>query len=138
AQIVRGKALLRSIAEAGDDITGMAMEGAGEPFDILESAEKKDYALRNGRTTGGLEPVSKTLVTVYENLALTAEGGNSIPGLSTGLIDLDNFIMGLNKSDLILIASRPGMGKTSMALNVAVHVAQTSKKAVAVFSLEMS
>ncbi len=138
SEIVRGKALLRSIAEAGDEISNMALEGAGEAMDILEAAEKKVYALRKGSSSGGLEPISKVLVTVYDNLAAAAAQGSSIPGLSTGLIDLDNFIMGLNRSDLLLIASRPGMGKTSMALNIALHVAQSSKKTVGVFSLEMS
>ena len=138
SEIVRGKALLRSIAEAGDEISNLALEGAGAAMDILEAAEKKIYGLRKGSSSGGLEPISKVLVTVYDNLSAAAAEGSSIPGLSTGLIDLDNFTMGLNRSDLILIASRPGMGKTSMALNVALHVAQTSKKTVGIFSLEMS
>lgn len=138
AAIVKDKALLRSIAEAGGSIESMAMEGTGEASEVLEAAEKKVYALRQGRTSGGLEPVSQVLVSVYEQLAEAAKSDNSIPGLSTGLADVDNAIMGLNNSDLILIASRPGMGKTSIALNIALHVAKTSKKAVAVFSLEMS
>ena len=138
AQIVRDKALLRSVAEAGGEINSMAMEAAGEAFDILEAAEKKIYSLRQGRSKGGLEPVSKVLVSVYDQLSEAARSDSHIPGLTTGLTDLDNFIMGLNNSDLILIASRPGMGKTSIALNIALHVAKTSGKAVAVFSLEMS
>lgn len=138
AAIVRDKALLRAIAEAGGEINSIAMEGAGEAADILETAEKKVYALRQGRTSGGLEPVSKVLVGVYEQLSEAAKSDSRIPGLTTGLIDLDNFIMGLNKSDLILIASRPGMGKTSIALNIAMHVAKSSKKTIAIFSLEMS
>ncbi|MGE4483646.1 MAG: replicative DNA helicase [Oscillospiraceae bacterium] len=138
AAIVRDKALLRAVAEAGNDISGMAMEGAGEAAEILEAAEKKIYALRQGRTDGGLEPVSKVLIDVYNQLSEAAKRTESIPGYSTGLIDLDNSIMGLNKSDLIIIAARPGMGKTSIALNIAMHVAKTSNKTVAIFSLEMS
>ncbi len=138
AAIVRDKALMRSIAEAGSEINSLAMDGAGEAMDILEAAEKKVYSLRQGRTNGGLEPISKILVGVYEQLSLAAKSSNSIPGIPTGLTDLDNMIMGLNKSDLILIASRPGMGKTSIALNIAMHAAKTSGKSVAIFSLEMS
>jgi len=138
AAIVRDKALLRGIAEAGSEINTMAMEDAGEASTILEAAEKKVYALRQGRSIGGLEPVSKVLVDVYAQLSEAAKSESSIPGLSTGLPDLDRFIMGLNKSDFILIASRPGMGKTSLALNMAMHVAKTSGKTVAIFSLEMS
>jgi len=138
AEIVRGKALLRRIAEAGDEISGMAVASEGEPDDILEAAEKKVYALRAGRTTGGLEPISQVLVGVYDHLAEAAASDGSMPGVTTGLVDVDHFILGLNRSDLILIASRPGMGKTSFALNVALAAAQSSKKTVAIFSLEMS
>ena len=138
AAIIRDKALLRSIAEAGGDISNMAFEETGGASEILETAEKKIYALRQGRNTSGLEPVSKVLVDVYEQLSIAAKSSSRVPGLTTGLDELDNFIMGLNKSDLILIASRPGMGKTSIALNIALHAAKTTGQTVAVFSLEMS
>ncbi|MGM9522541.1 MAG: replicative DNA helicase [Oscillospiraceae bacterium] len=138
AAIIRDKSLLRAVADAGGEINSMAMEGAGTAGDILEAAEQKIYAIRQGRTSGGLEPVSKVLVDVYNQLSEASKSGNKIPGLSTGLYDLDNAIMGLNNSDLILIASRPGMGKTSIALNIALNVAKTSGKSIAVFSLEMS
>jgi replicative DNA helicase len=116
----------------------MALEGTGGAMTILEASEKKIYALRQGRNAAGLEPISKILIDVYDQLSIAAKSGSSFPGLPTGLHDLDRKIMGLNKSDLILIASRPGMGKTSIALNIALHVAKTSGKTVAVFSLEMS
>ncbi|UOO38783.1 replicative DNA helicase [Oscillospiraceae bacterium CM] len=138
AAIVRDMALLRSIADTGSDILNMALEGAGGAAIILEAAEKKIYALRQGRNTQGLEPISKILISVYDQLSLAAKSGSKFPGLPSGLDDLDRFIMGLNNSDLILIASRPGMGKTSIALNIALHVAKTSGKSIAVFSLEMS
>ena len=138
ADIVCDKSLLRSVAQAGEEVSVMAYEGAGEATDILEAAERKIYALRADRSGGGLLPVSQVLVDVYEQLEDAINSDSRIPGLSTGLIDLDNFILGLNKSDLILIASRTGMGKTSIALNIATHVAKTSGKAVAIFSLEMS
>ncbi|MCQ2452336.1 MAG: replicative DNA helicase [Oscillospiraceae bacterium] len=138
AAIVRDKALLRGIATAGGEINTMAMDGFGTASEILEASEQKIYALRQGRSSTGLMPVSQVLVNVYAQLSAAAKSGSSIPGHSTGLPDLDRSIMGLNNSDLILIASRPGMGKTSIALNIALHVAKTAKKAVAVFSLEMS
>ncbi len=138
AAIVRDKALLRRVADAGGEINTIAMESQGSADDILELAEQKIYSIRQGRTTGGLESVSKVLVDVYNQLQEAAKSGNRIPGLSTGFYDLDNAMMGLNKSDLILIAARPGMGKTTIALNMALNVAKTSGKTVAVFSLEMS
>ena len=78
------------------------------------------------------------LLNVYDRLEELAESGSDIAGLSTGLHDLDRKINGLNKSDLLLIAARPGMGKTSLALNVALNVAKSTDKTVAFFSLEMS
>ena len=138
AEIVRNKALLRNIAQAGSEINSLAMEELGGVSEILESAERKVYALRQGRASEGLEPISRVLVGVYEQISAAAKSGDSIPGISTGLHDLDRVIMGLNKSDLVLIASRPGMGKTSIALNIALHAARTTGKTVAIFSLEMS
>ena len=84
-------------------------------------------------------PISVVLQSVLERLGeLTAAGGETMPGLTTGFSDVDRKINGLNKSDLLLLAGRPGMGKTSMGLNVAVNAAKASQKTVAVFSLEMS
>lgn len=138
AAIVRDMALLRAIADSGSDIMNMALDGAGGATSILEAAEKKIYALRQGRNSSGLEPISKVLINVYDQLSQAAKSGTKFPGHASGLDDLDRQIMGLNNSDLILIASRPGMGKTSIALGVALNVAKTSGKTVAVFSLEMS
>ena len=138
AAIVKDKALLRSIVDAGGDISEMAISGEGGASNILEAAEKRIYGLRKDRSRDGLEPVSKVLIGVYEEISKAAKSGSGIPGLTTGLHDLDRTTMGLNKGDLVLIASRPGMGKTSIALNIALHTAKSSGKSVAIFSLEMS
>ena len=138
AAIVRDRALLRNLAAAADEINNLVYEGSGEAENILEAAESKIYALRQGRNIGGLLPISTVVQNVYESISAAAASGQSIPGLSTGLKDLDKFILGLNKGELILIAARPAMGKTSIALNIAMDVAKNSDKTVAVFSLEMS
>ncbi len=138
AAIVRDKALMRSLAEVANDISTMVFDGAGEADVMLEAAERRIYALRQGRNIGGLTHIAAILPSVYERISEAATSGSRIPGLSTGLYDLDDAIMGLNKGDLILIAARPGMGKTSIALNIAMHVGKHSGAAVAVFSLEMS
>ncbi len=138
AAIVRDRALLRRLGEAADEINGMVYEGAGEAETMLEAAERKIYALRQGRNVGGLMPVSSVVQNVFEGLSEAAASGSKIPGLETGLPDLDRMILGLNKSELILIAARPGMGKTSIALNILLHVAMNLNKTVAMFSLEMS
>ena len=138
AWIVKDRALLRAIADAGGDINAMAVSGEGGAMSILEAAEKRIYGLRQGRNRAGLEPISKILLDVYEQISIASKSGNNIPGLTTGLDELDRVIMGLNNSDLIIVASRPGMGKTSLALNIALHVAKKSGKTVAFFALEMS
>jgi len=138
AWVVKDKALLRGINDAASDISRMAISGEGGAMNILEAAEKKVYALRQDRSRAALEEISTIMVDVYKQIGDAAKADAGIPGLPTGFRDLDRIIMGLNKSDLILIASRPGMGKTSIALNIALYVARKSSKSVAVFSLEMS
>ena len=137
-RIVREKALMRSVAVAASEITAMVQEG-GAAGDILESAEQKVYAIRRGRNAQNMVSISVVLQDVMSHLAeLSASGGNTLPGLSTGLSAIDGKINGMNKSDLLLLAARPGMGKTSLALNVALNAAKASGKTVAIFSLEMS
>ena len=138
ASIVRDRALLRHLGEAADEINAMVYEGSGEAETALEAAERKIYALRQGRNIGGLIPVSAVVQTVFDRLSEAANSGNKFPGIATGLPDLDRMILGLNKAELILIAARPGMGKTSIALNMALHAAMSLKKTVVIFSLEMS
>ena len=106
--------------------------------EMLEVSEKKIYSLRRGNTGDSLQHIGKVMINVYDRLEELAASGSEIPGLSTGLHDLDRKINGLNKTDLILIAARPGMGKTAIALNICLNVAKTYEKTVAFFSLEMS
>ncbi len=138
AEIVRDKALLRGIAGVSSDVSGLVFSGEGSAGDVLEIAEQKIYSLRKGRTRGGLIPISEILPRVFTDLRELGQGDGKLPGYSTGYSDLDHKILGLNKSDLILLASRPGMGKTSLALNIAANVAKRTNKTIAVFSLEMS
>ena len=135
-RLVREKALLRSVAAAAAEITAMVQEGTGAPGDVLEAAEQKIYAIRRGRSAQSMATIQVVLQEVMEHLAeLSAQGGKTLPGLSTGFSAVDGKINGLNKSDLLLLAARPGMGKTSMALNVALNAAKESGQTVAVFSL---
>ncbi len=137
AAIVRDKALLRQVAQAAGEITALVQEGMGEAGEILEASEQKIYAIRRGQSAQEMVPLRQVLPDVLDRLGEMSEHENHLPGLSTGLSAIDQKITGLNKSDLILLAARPGMGKTSLALNVALNVAREGKT-VAVFSLEMS
>ncbi|MBR1497816.1 MAG: replicative DNA helicase [Oscillospiraceae bacterium] len=137
-EILQDKALQRDLGKVAAEISNMVGEGVGSADDMLEFAERSVYGLRKDRSIGGLRPVSEVVRTVYDQLSAAAEAGAQIPGLPTGLADLDSRILGLNPGELVLVASRPGMGKTSIALNIALNVAKERKRSIAVFSLEMS
>ena len=138
ANIVRDKAMLRGLADAASDISETVQNQVGTPAEILELAEKKIYALRKGERGDSLEHIGTTLHKVFDRLTELSESDSAIPGLSTGMRDLDTKINGLNKSDLILLAARPAMGKTAFALNLCLNVAKKYNQTVAMFSLEMS
>lgn len=138
ANIVKEKAMLRGLVKAAEDITENVYGQEGTPAEMLEDAEKRIYALRKGETGDSLEHIGPVLHKVFDHLRELSLSDSAIPGLSTGLRDLDIKINGLNKSDLFLIAARPAMGKTSFALNIGLNVAKNYKKTVAFFSLEMS
>ena len=138
ANIVKEKAMLRGLAQAASDISETVYSQVGTPAEILESAEKKIYALRKGERGDSLEHIGTVLHKVFDRLTELSQSDSMIPGMSTGLTDLDTKINGLNNSDLVLVAARPAMGKSAFALNLAVNVAKKYKKTVAVFNLEMS
>ena len=116
----------------------MLFRSVGEAGEILEAAEQKVYAIRRGHSAQDMVPVRNILPDLLDSLSEMSESDDNLPGISTGLSAVDAKIAGLNKSDLILLAGRPGMGKTSLGLNVALNVAKATDKTVAVFSLEMS
>ncbi len=137
-EIVRDRSLMRKVAQTMDDVLGMIQRKEGSGQEILEAAEQRIYAIRQGRAAQGLIPISQVIQDVYGRLEELAANDDHMPGLSTGLTDLDRAISGLNNSDLILLAARPGMGKTSMALNLLLNVGKSSGKSAVFFSLEMS
>lgn len=138
AKIVKDKALMRRLGEAADEINQHVYGSDGDADSVLELAEKKVFELRQGRVVGGLRRISDVLERVFDNISEVSKNGGQVPGLSTGFPDIDSKILGLNKSDFIIIAARPGVGKTSIALNMALHVGLVLKQKVAFFSLEMS
>ena len=138
ASIVRDKSMLRAIANAGAEIQNLAFSGGGSAAEVAELAEQKIYSVRQGREIKGLSPLKSVIMDLYAQLDERSRSDSDIPGLSTGFRDLDVALTGLNKSDLILVAARPGMGKTAFALNIALNAAKSSGKDVVVFQLEMS
>lgn len=138
ANIVKDKAMLRALSDASTDIHQMVEEQVGTTSEILEAAEKKIYAIRKGERGDSLEPIGVTLHKVFDRLTELSQSDSAIPGMSTGMRDLDKKINGLNNSDLLLVAARPAMGKSAFALNLALNVAKKYNKTVAIFNLEMS
>lgn len=137
AQIVKDKSILRQIISIG---TNMVCYAKSNPniSDILNRAQSDIYSVSENSVIREFVQMNKLVHPMLEQMETTCKNKNSFPGLSTGFIDLDRMTAGLQKSDLILFAGRPSMGKTAFALNIAEHVAFNEKKSVAIFSLEMS
>lgn len=139
AKIVREKYYIRSLIMAAQDIIVNSRDGAMDAQLLMDSAEQKIFEIREGRETAGLRRIDSVLVEIYDKLQrLSGDDRDNYTGLSTGFSGLDRIITGLNRSDLILVAARPGMGKSAFALNIASHVAAKTKKKAVFFSLEMS
>ena len=138
AEIVRDKSMLRALISACDDITAMAYSEQEDTAHLVEMAEQKIFAVAEGRENKGFTHIRDALVQVYDRLHLLAENKTEALGMPTGFSGLDRVLVGLGKSDLVLVGARPGMGKTSFAMNLATHAAVTTKKTVCIFSLEMS
>ena len=139
ARIVADKYKLRRLITASRAIIDDATEAADDTSIILDAAEQRLFDIRSEDETKGLERVSSVILQTFDRLDdLNMEKDSNSRAIPTGIGDLDRMITGLNRSDLIILAARPGMGKTSFALNIARNVACKSRKTVAFFSLEMS
>lgn len=137
AKIISEKATLRELIAAGNEIISHAFE-EGQTDVTLDIAEKMIFSIAQKKTVTDLIHVKDLVVTSYEQIEARYNNRNELSGVPTGFYDLDSQTSGLNKSDLIILAARPAMGKTSFALNIALNVALKKKVPVAIFSLEMS
>ena len=138
AQIVREKSLLRSLIGVSDEIRDMAFAAQGDAKDIIDSAEAKVFAIAQGSENKGFVHIREAISRTYARLDLLAKDKDAASGTPTGFSALDRTLVGLGEGDLVLIGARPGMGKTSFAMNVATNIAKSTQKNVCVFSLEMS
>lgn len=138
AEIVKKNSTLRKLIKASNDIISMGYEASHSLDDILNVAEKKIFDISQDRMSEDFKPISEVLTSVTAMIEDVYSKGSDLTGLDTGFIDLNKKLGGFHKSDLILIAARPGMGKTAFALNLVANTAIRSKASVAVFSLEMS
>lgn len=139
AEIVRDKYDIRTLMETARSILSDAASGSEDSALLLDSAEQRIYDIRQGKNMKGLQHVKEVLLETFDRLdMLNSPDSEQFRALPTGIGDLDRAITGLNRSDLIILAARPGMGKTSFALNIAKHIGTTVKRRVAFFSLEMA
>lgn len=137
--IIAEKYYARSLATVAQQIISDIASGGYEAKTLLDAAEQKIYDIRQGRDVKGLTPLNDVVYQAYDRLSkITGPDKEKYLGAKTGFTHLDTITTGLNRSDLILLAARPGMGKTSFAMNIASSVARRTEKDVAVFSLEMS
>ena len=138
AQIVRQKATLRRLIRAGQAITGLGFEEAEELPVTLEAAEKELFRVSGEFTPGGFVHLKELLTATFEQISELNAADGETRGLPTGWPSLDRLLSGLQEGDLVILAARPSMGKTALALNLALNAAKTGEKNVAFFSMEMA
>ncbi len=135
--IIKNKQILRNLILAAKKIESLAIQAEGEVDQIVDLAEKEICEIRQGETGKSLRPINEVIAQELNHLENVVHG-NAVVSISSGYSSLDKVVTGLNPSDLIVLAARPAMGKTSFALNIATRVAKHSNKTVVIFSLEMS
>ena len=138
AKIVKDKSVLRQLISMCDDVSDSAYSEQDEVAGVLESAQNRLYAITQGRETRNFRHIREVLTDVYAHLKAMVTDPTANQGTPTGFRSLDRVLAGMGNSDLVIVGARPGMGKTSFCLNIGTNVAKQTKKAVAIFSLEMS
>jgi len=138
ANIIREKSLLRRLVHSANEILIRSFSDEEDPGHLLEAAEKAIFEIGQEKVRGGFVELPEILAATYKHIEAIHERKELVTGLPTGFTELDQLLSGLQPSDLIIIAARPGLGKTSLALNIAQHLAVREKKVMGIFSLEMS
>jgi len=138
AKIVHHKKVLRDLIEAAEHITRLGFNEDTDIENILDEAEQSVFRISQKSLSQEFLPVKNALEEAFERIDKLHKGGGALRGVATGFNDLDNILGGLQKSDLVILAARPSLGKTSMAMDIARHVALKEKVPVGIFSLEMS
>ncbi len=138
AKIVKECAMKRAIISVSAQLTELAFDESKEIENIVDTAEQKVYELSQSQSTRSFIPIKEALAESFERLDELQKNGGQLRGVQTGFADLDSLLAGLQKSNLIILAARPGIGKTAFALNMAQFAAVVAKKRIGFFSLEMS
>ncbi len=138
AQIIQRKATLRRLLNAAAEISEMGFKDVDDVEALLDKAEQKLFKVSQKYTRNIFTPVDQLLAEAFERIDELHKQSGRLRGIPTGYVDLDNYLSGLQKSDLIILAARPSVGKTTLALDIARQSAVVGKSSVAIFSLEMS
>jgi replicative DNA helicase len=138
ARIVKEKSTLRRLIQVSSETMSRSYRDEDPTEEILQSAEKAIYDISNAQFRSGFSPIPPIVSDVYADIEKLSHHKATVTGLETGFVDLDRMTAGLQPSDLIIVAARPGLGKTSLCLNIAEHLALRKDKTVGIFSLEMS
>ena len=138
AKIVHRKALLRRLISASQKIITTAMQDSDDVTDILDNAESEIMNVSSENNANGFRNIKDIVNSTIDEINNIPEDGNMVTGLPTGFVELDKMTTGFHDDELVIVAARPGVGKTSFALNVAQYVGLHTDKTVAMFSLEMS
>lgn len=138
ARIVERTAVLRRLIDAASKIAQLAYQDAEDADEVVDRAEEIIFAISERRIDRDLKPIRQVLESFYDRVEYLHQHQGEVIGIPTGLADLDKLLGGLQRSDMVVMAGRPGMGKTSLALSVALQSARQWQKRVALFSLEMS
>ncbi len=136
--IVEEKSILRRLIVSCDEIMAKSYEGSEGVNSIIEQAEKNIFDITQGKHRDGFVPIKEVLLESFSKIEEMAAHEGELTGLTTGFIDIDSKLSGMQKSDLILLAARPSMGKTALGINIATNAAVKADASVAIFSLEMS
>ena len=138
AKIVKERATLRRLIQASNDVLARAYDAEEDADDLLDEAERAIFQIAEHRLRSGFVPLSTLVNSGYELIEKLQEHKGLVTGVPTGFVELDEMTSGFQKSDLVIVAARPSMGKTSLVLNMGLHAAIEAGKSVGVFSLEMS
>lgn len=138
ANIVKEKAVLRDLISIASNISNRSYDDTEDTEKILDDAERMVLEISQKRTRSGLTPVAEVIDQSLSRLEILSQKKEGLTGLTSGFVDLDRITSGWQKSDFIILAARPAMGKTALALNMAQNAAMATKQPVAIFSLEMS
>lgn len=138
AQIVEEKSLLRTLIQLSNRVTTMGYEGSSDVQELLDQVEQSLAELSNRRQSDGFSPMSDILIETFKQIEQIHKNKGQLTGITTGFLDLDRMTTGFQKSDLLILAARPSMGKTALGLMFALNAAIKDKEPTAIFSLEMS